>query len=331
LYYKNYYLDVERIFVDFGNYFSRISFSFLTMASVSRLDEFRQKAVTSGVTLSSPPERRTSDTRIDFLRDSDDLRCRLDTIDVLVDEMNDVVCTLQSVTTSVERKIAVATFEATVLDANTRLRDAKNFLDTMQKSNIEFQEKFGQEKASEWGFRTSAVAGHAKRLRGLFTRIATCQTMFESEMSRRFAAQGVLSPESTSETPFTPSGSAAATPGGPKIGKAFANVAMEEQRLKQDDMKRVEKSLREIREAFLQIAALVESQGEMIDCIEFSVVNAKNYSHQANIQLIKARRKQRQRSMLWCFCGIILTLAVVFGILGILQVTGAAHVFGGNR
>ena len=300
------------------------------MAAVSRLEEFRQKAVTSGVTLSAPPERRTSETRLDFLRDSDDLRCRLDTIDVLVDEMVQVVHTLQSVTTSVERKIAVATFEATVLDANTRLRDAKNFLDTMQRSNMDFQEKFGQEKAAEWGFRTSAVGGHAKRLRSLFTRIATCQTMFESEMSRRAAVQGVLSSESTSETPpFTPA--SALSPSVPKVGKAFASVALEEQRLKQDDMKRVEKSLREIREAFLQIAALVEAQGEMIDCIEFSVVNAKNYSHQANIQLIKARRKQRQRSMLWCFCGIILTLAVVFGILGLLQVTGAANIFGRSR
>lgn len=299
------------------------------MAAVSRLDEFRQKAAISGVTLSAPPERRTSDTRLDFLRDSDDLRCRLDTIDVLIDEMGDVVQTLQSVTTSVERKIAVATFEATVLDANTRLRDAKTFLDAMQKSNIEFQEKFGQERSSEWGFRTSAVAGHAKRLRGLFTRIASCQTMFESEINRRTAVQGILSPESTTEIPITPRGTA--TPVGPHVGKAFASVAVEEQRLKENDMKRVEKSLREIREAFLQIAALVDSQGEMIDCIEFSVVNAKNYSHQANLQLIKARRKQRQRSMLWCFCGIILTLAVVFGILGILQVTGAANIFGNNR
>jgi len=93
-------------------------------------------------------------------------------------------------------------------------------------------------------------------------------------------------------------------------------------------MKRVEKSLREIREAFLQIAALVDAQGEMLDCIEFSVVNAKNYSHQANLQLIKARKKQRQRSMLWCCCGIFLALAIIFGILGILQVTGAANIFG---
>ena len=299
------------------------------MASVSRLDEFRQKAVLSGVTISAPPVRQTSETRVDFLRESDELRCKLDVIDHLVDEMGGVVHTLQCVTTNVERKIAVATFEATVLDANSRLRDAKSFLDTMQRSNIEFQEKFGQDRASEWGFRTSAVAGHAKRLRGLFTRIASCQTMFEAEISRRAAVQGIISPESTSDTPRPSSG--AATPNAPPAVKAFASVALEDERLKVNDMKRVEKSLREIREAFLQIAALVESQGEMIDCIEFSVVNAKNYSHQANIQLIKARRKQRQRSMLWCFCGIILTLAVVFGILGILQVTGAANVFGGNR
>jgi syntaxin 1B/2/3 len=241
--------------------------------------------------------------------------------------MVDVVYRYQSATTAPERRIAVASFEATVLDANTRLRDAKAAVDTMQKSNVEFQEKYGEERSSEYGFRVAAVSGHTKRLRGLFTRIASAQTMFEAETSRRIEVHGVneIMEQQTGRTPMaTPTG----TPRKSTVAKAFESATLEEQRMKEDDMKRVEKSLREIREAFLQIAALVDAQGEMLDCIEFSVVNAKNYSHQANLQLIKARKKQRQRSMLWCICGIILALAIVFGILGILQVTGAANIFG---
>ena len=78
-------------------------------------------------------------------------------------------------------------------------------------------------------------------------------------------------------------------------------------------MLRLEKSLHEIREAFLQIAALVESQGEMLDCIEFSIVNAKNYSHQANVQLVKARKKQRQK--MWLIVGCVIFLVILVTLL----------------
>jgi syntaxin 1B/2/3 len=261
---------------------------------------------------------------MEFLTDSEELRRRLDNIDKLVDEMMDTVYKFQSVTTVPERKIAIASFEATVLDANTRLRDTKAALDGMQHSNNAFQEEYGESRASEWSFRVASVSGHTKRLRSLFTKIASAQTMFESEMNRRGVVHGALTPESTGEIPTTLIG---ALPLGNTGGKIFSMASQEEQRLKAEDMKRVERSLREIREAFLQIAALVDSQGEMLDCIEFSVVNAKNYSHQANIQLIKARRKQRQRSLLWCCCGITLTVVIIIGILAILQVTGAVDIF----
>jgi syntaxin 1B/2/3 len=265
-----------------------------------------------------------SSSRVEFLGDSDDLRQRLDAIDKLVDKMMDTVYRFQSVTTVPERKVAVATFEATVLDANTRLRDAKSTLDGLSEANNEFQTKFGEEKATEWSFRVAAIGGHTKRMRGLFTRIATAQSMFEGELNRRVSLQGAFSPEATGELPYMSAESRGTTP---VAAKALANASIEDQRMRSDDMRRVEKSLREIREAFLQIAALVDSQGDMLDCIEFSVVNAKNYSHQANVQLIKARKKQRQRSLLILCCSIFLTVALVFLILFILNSTGVLHIF----
>jgi hypothetical protein len=49
------------------------------------------------------------------------------------------------------------------------------------------------------------------------------------------------------------------------VQKAFAAAAAEEDTIKKEDMKRLEKSMAEIRESFIQIAALVDSQGEMLD------------------------------------------------------------------
>lgn len=271
------------------------------------------------MSVSEIEEAVPTSTRIEFLGESDQLRQRLDAIDELLDKMMETVYRFQSVTTVSERKIAVATFEATVLDANVRLREAKSTVDSLQAVNNEFQMKYGDQKATETSFRVAALAGHTKRMRGLFTRIATAQTMFENEVNRRNVLQGALTPEATAELPYVISGSQGSTP---SAAKAIAKITFEEQRMRSDDMRRVEKSLREIREAFLQIAALVDSQGEMLDCIEFSVVNAKNYSHQANIQLIKARKKQRQRSLLFLCCGVFLTVAIVFLILFILNSSG---------
>jgi syntaxin 1B/2/3 len=101
------------------------------------------------------------------------------------------------------------------------------------------------------------------------------------------------------------------------VSRAFANARADDDAIKKEDMKRLEKALVEIREAFLQIATLVESQGEMLDCIEFSTVNAKNYAHQANLQLIKARSKQRKRTWLYCYfiCSGIILLGVIVVIV----------------
>jgi syntaxin 1B/2/3 len=283
-----------------------------------------QKAEQSGVAVIPVQERRPSDTRLEFLGESDDVRRRLDVIDRLVDEMVDTVYRFQSVTTSSERRLAIASFEATVLDANTKLRDTKTRLDGLQQANLEFQRKFGDTKSTEFSFRVAALAGHTKRLRALFTRIASAQTMFEAEMNRRVGIQGAVTPEQTGDLSRTALSSIASAS---VAAKALSEVSHEEQRMRTDDMKRLEKSLREIREAFLQIAALVDAQGEMLDCIEFSVVNAKNYSHQANVQLIKARKKQRMRSLLWCCCGVTLTIVVVILILVILNATGAINLF----
>ena len=284
------------------------------MPSVSRIEEFRQKVGGSPVSRSIPTERNASKPRFDFIDETEDLRCRLNSMELSIAEMNAVVDQIKIATTFVEFKAGVARFETALLDANIRLRDSKTFLDAMRKSNAEFQDTSSDMSSSELSFRTSAVAGHANRLRALYTRIATLQTTFESEISRRSKPQGFQSPDLTTDAPCP-----AITRGQQHVGNAFLTIAFDEQRLKEPDMKRIEKSLREIREAFLQIASLVDSQGEMIDCIEFSVVNAKNYSHEANIQLIKARRKQRIRSMLWIFCFLFLTAAIAIGIWKIIE------------
>eukprot|EP00053_Salpingoeca_punica_P016710 m.158779 g.158779 ORF g.158779 m.158779 type:complete len:310 (+) comp17028_c4_seq2:910-1839(+) len=77
----------------------------------------------------------------------------------------------------------------------------------------------------------------------------------------------------------------------------------------------LEKSLLELHEMFLDLAILVESQGEMIDRIEFSVDNAATYTHHAVTELKGAQKNQKKarkkKYMIACCCVIMLAVLVI--------------------
>ncbi|KAH7650084.1 syntaxin [Cryptosporidium bovis] len=87
------------------------------------------------------------------------------------------------------------------------------------------------------------------------------------------------------------------------------------------DIRRLERSVEELQQLFIELASLINVQGEMLDHIEFSVSSAKDYTEKADIELISARKYQRkaQQKMVWIvLCLFILILVVVLPtILGI--------------
>lgn len=262
------------------------------------------------------PGSATKDPTIQaaFLRSSDILRNLLDAIEDSVRRLDDLIMVLYSATTADAYNESILSFEQCLADAGVRLQEAKQTLEYLQTSTTSFEGSNEGKNTSEITFRNSVCNGYAKRLRSILTHIASCESTFSTELSRKSNYHNLAAPDesnmSQSETPDT------------TLAKAFAKTTESDRRLKKADMARIEKSVGEIRGAFIRIAALVDYQGEMADCIEFSVVNAKNYSHDAYVQLIKARKKQRQRSLIWGFCGLFLTVLIVFGILGILEACG---------
>ncbi|OMO84685.1 hypothetical protein CCACVL1_10712 [Corchorus capsularis] len=81
-----------------------------------------------------------------------------------------------------------------------------------------------------------------------------------------------------------------------------------------DAAKEIEKSLLELHQVFLDMAVMVEAQGEQMDDIEHHVMNARHYVKDASKELNTA--KHYQRSSRKCMCiGIFLLLAIVLVIL----------------
>lgn len=81
-----------------------------------------------------------------------------------------------------------------------------------------------------------------------------------------------------------------------------------------DAAKEIERSLLEVHKLFLDMAVMVEAQGEQMDNIEHHVINASNYVQDGNKNLIKAKDYQRS-SRRWMCIGIIVLLVIIMLIL----------------
>jgi len=81
-----------------------------------------------------------------------------------------------------------------------------------------------------------------------------------------------------------------------------------------DAAKEIERSLLELHQLFLDMAVMVEVQGEQMDNIEHHVINASNYVQDGNKNLIKAKDYQRS-SRKWMCIGIIVLLVIILLIL----------------
>ncbi|KAG5181317.1 soluble NSF attachment protein receptor [Tribonema minus] len=94
-----------------------------------------------------------------------------------------------------------------------------------------------------------------------------------------------------------------------------ANVLAEVQD-QYEDVRRLEASILELHRMFMDLALLVEQQGETLDVIEFQVKQAGDYVRQGNVSLEDAIAKAKQvRKRQCCMIGIIMAVIAVIIII----------------
>ncbi|XP_072029130.1 syntaxin-like isoform X7 [Amphiura filiformis] len=82
-----------------------------------------------------------------------------------------------------------------------------------------------------------------------------------------------------------------------------------------NDIIKLENSIRELHDMFMDMAMLVESQGEMIDRIEFNVEQSVDYVETAKMDTKKAVKYQskarRKKIMIMICCGVLIAIVVI--------------------
>jgi syntaxin 1B/2/3 len=81
-----------------------------------------------------------------------------------------------------------------------------------------------------------------------------------------------------------------------------------------DAAREVERSLLELHQVFLDMAVMVEAQGERMDDIEHHVTSASHYVKDGNRELKCARQYQRS-SRRWLCIGIIILLVIILLVI----------------
>ena len=101
-----------------------------------------------------------------------------------------------------------------------------------------------------------------------------------------------------------------------------------------DAVKEIEKNLKELHQVFLDMAVLVESQGEQLDDIESHVARANSFVRTGAQQLQTARKHQKNTRKWTCYAIIILLVIILFVVLFTVkpwQNSGGGSSNGGNQ
>ena len=82
-----------------------------------------------------------------------------------------------------------------------------------------------------------------------------------------------------------------------------------------DAVKELEKNLQELHQVFLDMAVLVQAQGEQLDDIESHVARAHSFVRTGADHLVTARKHQKNTRKWTCYAIIILLVIILFVVL----------------
>jgi syntaxin 1B/2/3 len=93
-------------------------------------------------------------------------------------------------------------------------------------------------------------------------------------------------------------------------GRGHALDTLAEVQERHEAVKELEKSLMELHQVFLDMAVLVDAQGEMLDNIEQQVGKARDHVESGVNELVKAKKLQKNTRK-WMCCALVLVLIVI--------------------
>ncbi|XP_061900129.1 syntaxin 3b isoform X4 [Entelurus aequoreus] len=246
----------------------------------------------------------------EFFSQIEDIRSSIDKIDENVAEVKKLFSIILSAPTSDQK--TQEDLEAITNDIKKMANNARNKLKTIER-NLESEE---QERVSaDMRIRKSQHAVLSRKFVEVMTKYNEAQVDFRERSKGRIQRQLEITGKATTDEELEEmleSGNAAVFTAG-IVDSGISKQALSEIEARHKDIVRLESSIKELHDMFVDIAMLVENQGDIVDNIEQNISKSVDHIIAAKEQTKKAVRyqsKARKKKMMITLC------CTIIGIVG---------------
>ncbi|XP_057706010.1 syntaxin 3b isoform X3 [Corythoichthys intestinalis] len=250
----------------------------------------------------------------EFFTQIEDIRNSIEKIDENVAEVKKLFSVILSAPTSDQK--TQDDLEAITNDIKKMANNARNKLKTIER-NLESEE---QERVSaDMRIRKSQHAVLSRKFVEVMTKYNEAQVDFRERSKGRIQRQLEITGKATTDDELEEmleSGNAAVFTAG-IVDSGISKQALSEIEARHKDIVRLESSIKELHDMFVDIAMLVENQGGMIDRIESNMDQSVGFVERAVADTKKAAKFQqeaRRKKMMITLCCAIIGI-VVFSYL----------------
>ncbi|XDV36936.1 hypothetical protein PO909_006644 [Leuciscus waleckii] len=250
----------------------------------------------------------------EFFGQIEDIRNSIDKIDENVTEVKKLFSVILSAPTSDQK--TQDDLEALTNDIKKMANNARNKLKTIER-NLEAEE--AERVSADMRIRKSQHAVLSRKFVDVMTKYNEAQVDFREKSKGRIQRQLEITGKATTDEELEEmleGGNAAVFTAG-IVDSGISKQALSEIEARHKDIVRLESSIKELHDMFVDIAMLVESQGGMIDRIENNMDQSVGFVERAVADTKKAAKYQqeaRRKKMMIMLCCAILGI-VVFSYL----------------
>ncbi|XP_076878541.1 syntaxin 3b isoform X3 [Brachyhypopomus gauderio] len=250
----------------------------------------------------------------EFFGQIEDIRSSIDKIDANVAEVKKLYSVILSAPTSDQK--TQDDLEALTNNIKKMAKNARNKLKTIER-NLEADEE--QRVSADIRIRKSQHAVLSRKFVDVMTKYNEAQVDFRDKSKGRIQRQLEITGKVTSDEELEEmleAGNTAVFTAG-IIDSGISRQALNEIESRHKDIVRLESSIKELHDMFVDIAMLVESQGGMIDRIESNMDQSVGFVERAVADTKKAAKFQQEtwrKKMMIMLCCVVLGI-VVFSYL----------------
>jgi len=215
--------------------------------------------------------------------------------------------------------------EGLLEETNKQNTVIKKALEEMKQENTAFAQK--NRDSSEARIRENMHSALMRKFREILTEYQAVQTEFKQDVKTKVSRQvRIVYPEASDAdvSAIVDAGDmSSAAVIRARIGGGHESLkgALSDLQDKYRDIRKLEQSVAELHQMFVELATLVEAQGELLDQIEYSVNSAAEYAKKGEQELVQARKFQERARRNMCCLTVILLVIVIIILLPILLTT----------